>query len=214
MNSRLILKQQLLNTIKQIAENRGINSEYPLTDNQINSSEIATINQLTNDLETLNPFPQPLIYATFLLDGIWQLNYSTAREIRSLNQLPLGFQVQRVYQTIDTQNISFFNIAFVKHQSGLLDGYVKVTASFSPKIDDNDLLPKNIINVNFDKRYLSIKKIAGLKIPFLDPFRIVSARNPQGRIPSLKITYLDESMRIGRGGDNSLFILSKADKIQ
>jgi hypothetical protein len=39
--------------------------------------------------------------------------------------------------------------------------------------------------------------------------RVVEARNPVGRIPSLKITYIDETMRIGRGGDESLFILTR-----
>lgn len=39
----------------------------------------------------------------------------------------------------------------------------------------------------------------------------MKARNPQGRIPSLTITYIDETMRIGRGGDGSLFILTKAE---
>lgn len=214
MNSRLILKQELLDRIKQFAENQGINPEYPLTDTLINSRAIAELDQLTTSLEALNPFPQPLVYATSLLDGIWQLNYSTAREIRSLNNLPFGFKLERVYQTINTKNASFFNIAFVKHNSGLIKGNVKVTASFSPAIKEGDLLPKDIINVNFEKRYISIKKVAGLKIPFLDPFRVIPARNPQGRIPSLKVTYIDKSMRIGRGGDDSLFILSKTDEMK
>ena len=37
------------------------------------------------------------------------------------------------------------------------------------------------------------------------------ARIPQGRIATLDITYLDETLRIGRGGDRSLFILCKSD---
>ena len=58
-------------------------------------------------------------------------------------------------------------------------------------------------------RFIAISKILGIKTPFFEPIKTVQARNPQGRIPSLNITYLDENMRIGRGGDGSLFILIK-----
>ncbi|MBL1211544.1 PAP/fibrillin family protein [Geminocystis sp. GBBB08] len=213
MNSRLILKETLLSEIKKFADNRQINPEYPLTDLMLSPSEVSKIEQITVNLESYNPFPRPLFDGINLLQGIWQLHYSTAREIRSLNKLPLGFKLQQVYQIIDTQKASFFNIAFVEHSSKLLKGYVKVTATFAPKIAENEVLPKNIINVNFDKRFISIKKIAGIKTAILDPFKVVKARNPEGRIPSLKVTYIDESLRIGRGGDGSLFILSKQEKM-
>ncbi|MEL7421097.1 MAG: PAP/fibrillin family protein, partial [Cyanobacteria bacterium J06555_3] len=49
----------------------------------------------------------------------------------------------------------------------------------------------------------------GLKTKLLDPVKVVEAGNPEGRIPSLDITYVDETMRIGRGGDGSLFILTR-----
>ncbi|BAQ61385.1 fibrillin [Geminocystis sp. NIES-3708] len=213
MNSRLILKETLLSVIKNLAQSRKINPEYPITDLMLSPSEVSEIEQLTINLESYNPFPRPLFDGVNLLDGIWQLHYSTAREIRSLNKLPFGFQLQQVYQIIDTQKASFFNIAFVRHSSGLMNGAVKVTATFAPKIIENEVLPKDIINVNFQKRFLSIKKILGLKTSLLDPFKVFNARNPQGRIPSLKVTYIDESLRIGRGGDGSLFILSKKEKM-
>jgi hypothetical protein len=44
--------------------------------------------------------------------------------------------------------------------------------------------------------------------------KVVSANNSQGRVATLDITYLDETLRIGRGGDESLFILSKSDELQ
>jgi hypothetical protein len=213
LNSRLILKETLLSEIKNLAKNREINPEYPITDSMLSPSEVRNIEQITVNLEGYNPFPKPLFNGVNLLDGIWQLHYSTAREIRSLNKLPLGFKLQQVYQIIDTQKASFFNIAFVKHSSGLIKGYVKVTATFAPKIENNEVLPKDIINVNFEKRFLSITKIAGIKTPILDPVKVFNARNPEGRIPSLKVTYIDESLRIGRGGDGSLFILSKQGKM-
>ena len=213
MNSRLITKEKLFSTIANLTQDKGFNLDYPITDILLPSSQVKEIEQLTASLEAQNPFSQPLLYGTNLLDGIWQLHYSTAREIRSLNKLPLNFALQAVYQIIDTKTASFFNIAFVKHSSGLLQGYVKVTATFAPKIEENKTLPNKTINVNFDKRYLAIENILGLKTPMLDPVKVFEARNPQGRIPSLTITYIDETIRIGRGGDGSLFILSKKDRL-
>ncbi|WP_324282203.1 PAP/fibrillin family protein [Cyanobacterium aponinum UTEX 3222] len=213
MNSRLLLKQELLDSISKVAQTLNINPQYPITDTLISRDDSLKIEKITLNLEALNPFPKPLVYGVNLLDGIWQLNYSTAREIRSLNKLPLGLKLRQVYQIIDTQKTSFFNVAFVEHSSGLVKGYVKVTATFSPQIKNGDLLPQDTINVNFDKRFLAIQKIVNIKTPIFEPVKVFNARNPQGRIPSLKVTYIDESMRIGRGGDGSLFILSKVNKI-
>ncbi len=214
MNNRLIIKDKLTETIATVAKTKGINPQYPLTDTLAKNDEIEEIAYLTQQLESLNPFPQPLLYATSLLDGIWQLNYSTAREIRSLNKLPLGFKLKEVYQIIDTKNASFYNLALVKHSSNLFRGYVKVTATFSPDIGDNELVPKEKINVNFEKRYIAITNIIGLKTPILDPVKVVTARNPEGRIPSLRVTYIDNTMRIGRGGDGSLFVLSRSNQLK
>ncbi|MGV2831456.1 PAP/fibrillin family protein [Myxosarcina sp. GI1(2024)] len=90
-------------------------------------------------------------------------------------------------------------------------GYVRVTATFKPAKQAEDLLPdqRKRINVDFQQRFLGVNRILGIKTDLLDPIRIVEARNPVGRIPSLNLTYIDETMRIGRGGDDSLFILTR-----
>lgn len=186
-------------------------SGFPVTDVQINNKLAAEIEQLTMEVEGTNPNLYPLLYAPSLLQGTWLLRYSTAREIRSLASLPLGLKVGQVYQTIDVGNKSFFNLAFVRHSLGIISGYVKVTASFEIAKEDFQPLPDKRINVYFDKRYLAINQIVGLQTPQLDPFKVVQANNPQGRVASLDITYLDENFRIGRGGDGSLFILTKSD---
>lgn len=209
MNNRFLLKEKLLAKLKEIQTDGS-----PVTDLQLDKAIAAEIEQLTTELENLNPYPNPLLYAISILDGAWQLQYSTAREIRSLNSLPLGLQLAEVYQVIDVANQAFFNLAFVKHSLGLISGYVKVTASFEPATDNSSPLPNKRINVNFDKRYLSIEKIIGIDTPQLNPFKEVPANNPQGRIPTLDVTYLDETLRIGRGGDDSLFILSKSQDFQ
>lgn len=209
MSSNLILKEKLFSTLEKIAKEKGINNDSPITDLMVSSEEATKIEKITESLESLNPFPNPLFYAASLLNGTWQLHYSNAREIRSLNSLPLGFKLQQVYQIIDVNAQSFFNIAFVKHSSQLLKGYVKVTASFAPAIDKNIMISQKRLNVNFEKRYVSINKIMGIKTPFFDPIRVFNAQNPTGRIPTLDITYIDENLRIGRGGEGTLFILSK-----
>ncbi len=180
--------------------------DSPVTNLALDKTLVEEIEQLTIEVEQVNPNPEPLINATALLNGKWLLQYSTAREIRSLSSLPLGLKIGKVYQEIDVANKSFSNLAFVKHPWGLVSGSVKVTATFEPAEDETN----KRINVNFDKRFLSIETIIGIQTPKLNPFKVVQANNPQGRIPTLDITYLDETLRIGRGGDGSLFILKRA----
>jgi hypothetical protein len=210
LNNRLLLKEKLLAELEEIqAKSDG----SPITDLKLDKTLSQEIEQLTTQLESFNPNPSPLLHATSLLEGAWQLQYSTAREIRSLDSLPLGLKLGKVYQVINIANKLFFNLAKVKHPLGLISGYVKVTASFEVATVDS-LLPQNQrINVYFDKRYLSIEKIVGIDTPQLNPFKVVPANNPTGRIATLDITYLDETLRIGRGGDGSLFVLSKSNDL-
>ena len=201
--NQLSLKEKL----QMLVENIQSNDDSPITNLKLDNNLVQEIEQLTIELENVNPNPQPLVDATSLLNGTWLLQYSTAREIRSLSSLPLGLKIDKVYQEIDVANKSFFNIAFVKHPLGIVSGNVKVTATFEPAPEETH----KRINVEFDKRYLSIERIFGIQTPKLNPFKVVQANNPQGRIPSLEITYLDETLRIGRGGDGSLFILKRLE---
>ena len=212
--NRLVVRENLLQEIEALKKTISALPDSPITDLNISPQKVEEINNLTVALEKLNPFPRPILYSANLLDGAWLLQYSTAREIRSLKLLPLGLQVGGIYQIIDVNNGSFENKAFVQHKSGLLSGYVRVTATFEPAKGEEDQLPNSRINVNFQKRFIAISKIAGFKTKFLEPVKVVAARNPQGRIPSLDVTYIDQTMRIGRGGDGSLFILTKAEKIK
>ncbi|MHC5597111.1 MAG: PAP/fibrillin family protein [Nostoc sp.] len=207
MNNQLLIKEKLQAKLEKIQTK---SDGSPVTDLQLDKTLVEEIEQLTTELESLNPNLNPLLYATSLLEGVWQLQYSTAREIRSLVSLPLGLKLGKVYQVIDVANKLFFNLAEVKHSLELVSGYVKVTASFEPAQEDLEPQPNKRINVYFDKRYLSIEKIVGINTPQLNPFKIVSANNPTNRTATLDITYLDETLRIGRGGDGSLFILSKS----
>ncbi|MDE5117792.1 MAG: fimbrial protein [Trichodesmium sp. St2_bin2_1] len=209
MNNQL-LKKKLQGTIKNI---QTINDGSPVTNLKLDKTLETEIEQLTKELENLNPHPLPLLYTPNLLEGTWQLQYSTAREIRSLDSLPLGLKVGKVYQVINVGNKEFFNLAQVQHPLKLISGHVKVTASFEPAINTSGLADKRI-NVYFDQRYLAIEKIVGIATPKLNPFKVIKANNPRGRVATLDITYIDETFRIGRGGDQSLFILNKTDFLE
>lgn len=209
MNNQL-LKKKLQETIKNI---QTINDGSPVTNLKLDKTLETEIEQLTKELENLNPHPLPLLYTPNLLEGTWQLQYSTAREIRSLDSLPLGLKVGKVYQVINVGNKDFFNLAQVQHPLKLISGHVKVTASFEPAINTSGLADKRI-NVYFDQRYLAIEKIVGIATPKLNPFKVIKANNPRGRVATLDITYIDETFRIGRGGDQSLFILNKTDFLE
>ncbi len=209
MNNQLAVKEKLQAFLDSIQSEH----DDPVTDLKLDKTQAEKIEQLTVELESVNPNLYPLRVAPSLLQGAWQLLYSTAREIRSLGKLPLGLKVGKVYQVIDIADNTFFNLASVKSPLGLVSGYVKVTATFEPEQENSESLPDKRLNVYFDKRYLSIEKIAGIITPQLNPFKVLSANNPNGRIATLDITYLDETLRIGRGGDGSLFILCKSDDL-
>ncbi len=206
IETRQTLKEKLFAKLEPLQTQKN---GAPLTDKKLDASLVKEIEQLTESLEAVNPNLYPLLHAPQLLEGTWQLNYSTAREIRSLDKLPYGFKVGKVYQVIDVANQSFLNLAFVKHTLKLLSGYVKVTATFAIAKTDSSPLPDKRINVQFLERIIAIQNIAGFNTPQFDPVKVVAARGPVGRIPSLDITYIDQTTRVGRGGDGSLFILSK-----
>lgn len=209
-DDRQTIKTELLTLLAtQQASKQGA----PLTNQTLATANCERIERLVECLEACNPSLSPLLYTPQLLDGAWCLNYSTAREIRSLDKLPLGLQVGRIYQIIDVASQSFINQAFVRQPLGLLRGYVKVTARFTIAKPEGAVLPDKRINVEFLERIIAIQAIAGINTPKLDPVKTVPARSPQGRVPFLEITYLDETLRIGRGGEGSLFVLSKADQV-
>lgn len=159
-------------------------------------------------LEDRNPTAQP-VAATDLIDGDWRLIYTTSRGILGLDQVPL-LKLGQVYQCIRATDATLYNIAEV-YGLPLLEGIVSVAARFVPVSDRR-------VNVTFERSILGFQRLIDYQTPqhFIQQleaghkFRAIdfpiTNREQRGW---LDITYLDKDLRIGRGNEGSVFVLTK-----
>ncbi|MGB3669481.1 MAG: PAP/fibrillin family protein [Phormidesmis sp.] len=221
----MLTKTDLKNEIA--SKNRGISATA--TERQAIASMIAR-------LEDLNPTPEPLS-ATALLAGDWRLLYTTSQELLGIDRFPLA-ALGNIYQCVRPQHSLIYNIAELK-SAPYLEGLVSVVASFAPATVSTrstttsstttgsttastaDSLSKNRVNVKFNRAIIGLQRILGYQSPAqyiqkletTDKFNLlqgidfaIDAERQQGW---LEITYLDRDLRIGRGNQGSLFVLTK-----
>lgn len=193
----MIGKAALLEAIA--GTNRGL-----LTSDSDRQGVLAAIAQL----EDRNPTPRPL-EAISLLDGDWRLIYTTSRGILGIDQFPL-LKLGQVYQCIRAPEAKLYNIAEV---SGLpfLEGVVSVVARFRALTDRR-------VDVKFERSVIGLQRLIDYQSPsyFIQQLESekkfaaidfsIENRDQQGW---LDITYLDEDLRIGRGNEGSVFVLTK-----
>jgi hypothetical protein len=180
-------------------KNRG------LLANEIDNVKVLSAIQ---ELEDSNPNPQPL-KCKELLEGDWRLLYTTSKGILGLDRFPL-VKLGQIYQSIRLSETKIYNIAEI---IGLpwLEGLVSVTATFNP-------VSEKRVNVMFERSIIGLQRLFGYNSPnefirqielgkkFL-PFDMpIDNRERQGW---LDITYLDRDMRIGRGNEGNVFVLTK-----
>jgi hypothetical protein len=160
------------------------------------------------NLEDFNPTPRP-VEASNLLDGNWRLLYTTSKALLNLDRLPLC-KLGQIYQCIRVETTSVYNIAEI-YGLPFLEGLVSVAAKFEP-------VSGRRVQVKFERSIIGLQRLIeynspvtfiqqieeGRKFPAID-FAIKSDRQ-QGW---LDITYIDNDLRIGRGNEGSVFILSK-----
>ncbi|WP_088241705.1 PAP/fibrillin family protein [Calothrix rhizosoleniae] len=160
------------------------------------------------NVENINPTPSPLT-ATHLLNGNWRLIYTTSKALLNLDRLP-GSKVGQIYQYIDVNTNSIYNLAEIV---GLpyAEGLVSVAAKFEPIGDKR-------VNVKFERSIIGLQRLIGYKSPddfiqqieagkkFLAIDFPINSNQQQGW---LDITYIDTDLRIGRGNEGSIFVLTK-----
>lgn len=193
----MIYKSRLIETLT--GKNRGLlASKY---DQQVILAAIAQV-------EDYNPNPRPF-EAKELLDGNWRLLYTTSQELLRIDSFPF-LKLGEIYQCIRVQDTAIYNIAEV---SGLplLEGIVSVVAQF-------EAVSEKRVNVKFNRSILGLQSLIGYQSPNSLIAEIESGKkftavdfNIQNREQKgwLDITYLDEDLRIGRGNQGNVFVLTR-----
>ena len=195
-------KAQLIAAIAN--KNRGILATP--TDKQAILAAIAT-------LESRNPHPRPLTTAIDLLAGDWQLLYTSSQSLLGIDRFPL-VKLGTIYQCLRPTTSSIYNIAEVSSVIPGLNGIVSIVANFTPTSEAR-------VNVQFNRSVIGLRQL----IDYSTPDKLIAAiesgqkftaidlpiTRKEDRAPAwLEITYIDESLRISRGNEGSVFVLTRA----
>ncbi|QKQ76755.1 PAP/fibrillin family protein [Nostoc sp. TCL240-02] len=160
------------------------------------------------NLEDFNPTPHP-VEAGNLLDGNWRLLYTTSKALLNLDRLPFC-KLGQIYQCIRVETTSVYNIAEI-YGLPYLEGLISIAAKFEP-------VSGRRVQVKFERSIIGLQRLIeynspgtfiqqieeGRKFPAIDV--AINSDKQQGW---LDITYIDNDLRIGRGNEGSVFILSK-----
>ncbi|MFM7449319.1 MAG: PAP/fibrillin family protein [Leptolyngbyaceae cyanobacterium] len=159
-------------------------------------------------LEDRNPTPRP-VETSDLLEGNWRLIYTTSRGLLGLDQIPL-IKLGQIYQCIRVGSQQVYNIA---ETYGLpyLEGIVSVAARFTPVSDRR-------VEVKFERSIVGLKRLIG----YQGPDHLIQQIEAGHKFPAIDVriaeqdqngwldtTYLDSDLRIGRGNEGSVFVLTK-----
>jgi len=192
-----LAKTQLLETLA--GQNRGLFSS---------AAQKALIADRIVQVEQRNPTRNPTRNPK-LLEGDWRLLYTTSRELLGTDRLPL-LQLGQVYQCIRVQTQQVFNIANL-NASPFPGGLISVAARF-------EVATNQRLTIGFERFVVGLRPLLG----YQDPSQWIEQLQTDRRFLALDIklqtgdrqgwidvTYLDENLRIVRGNEGSVFVLTK-----
>jgi hypothetical protein len=195
----MIGKSTLIEII--VGTNRGL-----LANQQQQQAILAAI----ANLEDFNPTPRPLA-ATNLLEGNWRLLYTTSKALLKIDRLPFC-KLGQIYQCIRVRSNSVYNIAEI-YGIPSLEGLVSVVDKFEP-------VSERRVQVKFQRSIIGLQRLIGYTTPgnFIQQIESgdfqnklafdfpIQSEQQQGW---LDITYIDDNLRIARGNEGSVFVLTK-----
>jgi hypothetical protein len=164
------------------------------------------------ELELSNPHPRPLTTAIDLLAGNWRLIYTGSQSLLGIDKFPL-VELGDIYQCIRPSTSKIYNIAEVNSLIPGLNSLVAIVARFTP-------VNESRVNVEFNRSIIGLQRL----MDYSDPDRFIMAiencqkfvaidlpidRRSERDPAWLEVTYLDETLRIGRGNEGNVFVLTK-----
>ena len=188
----------------------------PATNVTLPRSVVADIESAAIALERLGQVDNAL---SPNVNGSWRLLYSNAREISNLaSGLPLGFALGPTYQPLDVGSGRFENQGSIVHQLGVAKastcvvGDVRVappgTRNAASTVNDKG----NRVDVDFRRIVFSLDEFFGRPLADGQVRKIVVPTNDPGAAqPANDVTYLDATIRVTRGGDDSIFIFRREE---
>ncbi|MFB2976482.1 PAP/fibrillin family protein [Microseira sp. BLCC-F43] len=201
--TRLALKTELLQRVEALETFQAL---FP--------SPAQPIDQIVQQLESLNPIPHPLSPKHLpSLIGDWQLVYASngtvvTRAIASTPNMLGGIQIKQVWQSLVTGEPGKINAS----NGALIDlpllGEWQLQADGTWNWGEDDQIAK----VTFGTFYIRATK----------PFGSSSWNLPELKIPVLEFlrkealwttSYLDAEIRIGRGATGNLFVFRRARQL-
>lgn len=159
-------------------------------------------------VEATNPTPQPT-QSPAALAGDWRLLFTTSQELLGIDRVPL-FNLGSVWQCIRPEQQRVVNIAEVRGLPGL-ESLISVAAQFTVVSDIR-------LEVTFDRLVLGLRRPLGYQQPsqwvdrLANPQRCLGvdvSLKPRNRAGWIDVTYLDADLRINRGNQNSVFVLTR-----
>ncbi|KAJ1412930.1 Plastid lipid-associated protein/fibrillin conserved domain [Sesbania bispinosa] len=183
-------KRELYQAVEGI--NRGIFG--------IPSAKKSEIESLVKQLESQNPTPDPTLDLEKVA-GCWRLIYSTISILGS-KRTKLGLRdfiaLGDFFQTIDAVKSKAVNvIKFSAKGLSLLSGQLSIEASFK-------IASTTRVDINFEKSTIIPDQLMNVFRKNYD--LLLSIFNPEGW---LEITYVDDTMRIGRDDKGNIFVLER-----
>lgn len=155
-------------------------------------------------VEAENPTPQPTLDNAIAASGRWRLVYTTLQILgrrrvklaiatsKKAGLVSLGDFIQVVdAETMETSNVVHFSIM------GTTTGTFTIRATYEVEND----FRVNVMTTGTELQPASLQKLLGANESLL-----IEIFNPEG---FLNITYVDDSMRIGRDDKGQLFVLEK-----
>ena len=211
----MLSKNDLRNAIAP--KNRGIAA----TEN-----DRQTIGSMIARVEDRNPTLDPLS-ALDLLAGDWRLLYTTSQELLGIDRVPLA-QLGEIYQCVRPSQSRIYNIAEVNSLLPYCEGLVSVVARFEPTAEATSASPEGEtklstrrVDVRFNRGVIGLQRMLGYQSPAqyiekltaLEKLSLLQgidfSINPDRQQGWLEVTYLDKDLRIGRGNQGSVFVLTK-----